>query len=595
MFFVNKIDYSNIDLSKGSGLALEFADETNLDWESKFISMGLKESKDDLKILMLTPRSFDDISEKTVFFDAKFVIAGYSVMIIFTILILGKFTVLEIRLYLTISGIVSIIMGMVVGVGISCALGYPYTTINIMLPFICLGIGIDDMFVIAQCWSNMNNDPANALLSLPQKMGLTLKHAGVSITITTVTDVFAFGIGAASKMPGLQSFCVCTAVSLGAIYLLQITWFVAWMSLDQDRIQSNRSGLVPCITLQNNNNEPVSCFSLGSGKSLLQKYVDHLLPSTLFKILVLATVCIFTTLGICGCVLIKQKFDFLLLLPKESYLRQWKDMKNDLYPDKGWVADIYTDSFNFKDLHKFENLTNSLEELRQSGDCIQGYESWWSELKKYSIEKENFSNWEQIANNEVFPTAMSNFLYSSSGAKFQENFKFSGNITCGQPVPQIKSSRFKIQYLHFSGPEEHIPAKRKIDDIIKKSGVPGGFSFVKVYATWEMDEIITEEMNRNIGLSLACITIITLVMLANFTVCFMVLIIVILTLIDIIGFLHFWNITIDIFSASGAVLSIGLCVDYAVHLGLAYIIQKGSRLEKSAGALTSIGSAIFNR
>ena len=67
-----------------------------------------------------------------------------------------------------------------------------------------------------------------------------------------------------------------------------------------------------------------------------------------------------------------------------------------------------------------------------------GYESWWSELKKYSIEKENFSNWEQIANNEVFPTAMSNFLYSSSGAKFQENFKFSGNITCGQPVPQIK-------------------------------------------------------------------------------------------------------------------------------------------------------------
>ena len=64
-------------------------------------------------------------------------------------------------------------------------------------------------------------------------------------------------------------------------------------------------------------------------------------------------------------------------------------------------------------------------------------------------------------------------------------------------------------------------------------------------------------------------------MLASFTVSFMVLITVILTLIDIIGFLHFWNITIDIFSASGAVLSIGLCVDYAVHLGLAFIIAKG--------------------
>jgi len=198
MIFVNKVDYSQVDHSQGIGSVLEFADDTNLAWETEFINEGLRESTEEMKILMLTPRSFTDITEQTVFFDAKFVIAGYSVMIIFTILILGKFTVLEIRLYLTISGIVSIIMGMVVGVGISSALGYPYTTINIMLPFICLGIGIDDMFVIAQCWSNMNNDPANALLSLPQKMGLTLKHAGVSITITTVTDVFAFGIGAAS-------------------------------------------------------------------------------------------------------------------------------------------------------------------------------------------------------------------------------------------------------------------------------------------------------------------------------------------------------------------------------------------------------------
>ena len=44
----------------------------------------------------------------------------------------------------------------------------------------------------------MRNDPLNADLSLPEKMGVTLKHAGVSITITTITDVFAFGIGAVS-------------------------------------------------------------------------------------------------------------------------------------------------------------------------------------------------------------------------------------------------------------------------------------------------------------------------------------------------------------------------------------------------------------
>ena len=58
------------------------------------------------------------------------------------------------------------------------------------------GIGIDDMFVISQCWTNMAKDPLNAGLSLPDKMGIALKHAGVSVTVTSLTDVFAFGVGA---------------------------------------------------------------------------------------------------------------------------------------------------------------------------------------------------------------------------------------------------------------------------------------------------------------------------------------------------------------------------------------------------------------
>ena len=139
MLFFNKVDYSQVDLAQGIGSVLEFADYTNLEWEAEFIEKGLSESTDKLRILMRTPRSYTDITEETAFFDAKFVITGYSVMVIFTILMLGKFNVLEIRLYLTISGIVSIIMGMVVGVGVSSLLGYPFTPVNIMLPFICLG------------------------------------------------------------------------------------------------------------------------------------------------------------------------------------------------------------------------------------------------------------------------------------------------------------------------------------------------------------------------------------------------------------------------------------------------------------------------
>ena len=33
-------------------------------------------------------------------------------------------------------------------------------------------------------------------LSLAERIGLTMEHAGVSVTVTSITDILAFGIGA---------------------------------------------------------------------------------------------------------------------------------------------------------------------------------------------------------------------------------------------------------------------------------------------------------------------------------------------------------------------------------------------------------------
>ena len=52
------------------------------------------------------------------------------------------------------------------------------------------------MFVIVQCWTNISKDPSSLGLSIPDKMGVALKHAGVSVTVTSLTDEFAFGVGA---------------------------------------------------------------------------------------------------------------------------------------------------------------------------------------------------------------------------------------------------------------------------------------------------------------------------------------------------------------------------------------------------------------
>lgn len=169
-------------------------------------------------------------------------------------------------------------------------------------------------------------------------------------------------------MPGLQSFCVCTALALGAIYLLQITWFVAWMSLDEKRIATDRNGCLPCIvhkTLQKSSDAREDCENF-----IVQKY-NKLLYSIIYKISVAIATLGFMSFGIWGCCNISEHFDFMLLLPEDSYLRQWHSVKEDLYPDRGWTAEIFTGGFNHSDLSKFENLTRSLNELENSERYIK--------------------------------------------------------------------------------------------------------------------------------------------------------------------------------------------------------------------------------
>jgi len=584
-------DGAEIVDSQGSGLELQLADEDSLEWEEQFIQIGQNSSSKTATVLPNASKSFGDVSTQAIFFDAFFMAGGYVIMFLYTILMLGNLNTLELRMFLTISGLASIGMGIAISVGLSSMLGFPYTPMHAVLPFICLGIGIDDMFVIVQCWSNINKDPSSTMKSTPEKIGLTLKHAGVSVTVTSVTDVFAFGVGAVTKMPGLQSFCVCTAIALGCIYILQVSWFVAWLVLDEKRIQAGRDGVFPCII--HKNYQASECSRKDRGEMFVKRYVK-LLSYTSYKILVISLTLIFVGCGIWGSVLIRQKFEPELLLPADSYMRQWKELHDNSYPENGWSAEVYTGPVNYTQITNFNKLTESLEDIRDLGLYVKDVDSWWTALKKYTHEKTNYTSWQELANPLIFPRVLSDFLFDASGSRYKANFRFDGQLICNQPTPNILASKFRFAYLLFDGPEEHIPARQTVEKLIKDAGIPDSFSFVKIYAAWETDEIIGYELWRNIGLAMTAIFVIVLILLANLKICLMVLLTVILTLVDIIGFLHFWDITIDIISCVNIVLAIGLCVDYSVHIGHAYLVASGGKKLKTQEALLTIGPAVFN-
>merc|ERR1719228_1457070 len=291
----------------------------------------------------------------------------------------------------------------------------------------------------------------------------------------------------------------------------------------------------------------------------------------------------------------KQKFDPVLLLPSESYLREWITVQTEYYPQDGWVADVYSGEISYKDLENIETLVADLEYLIDDGKTLRGVDSWWSKLKDYANEETNYTSWQHLANEDDFQMLLSDFLFSSYGSKYKPNFKFGdGKLTCNEKAPPIKATKFQISYFAFEGPETHIPARSTVTQVIDSAGSPYRFSHCKVYAAWETDEIIGYELWRNIGLAMICVFVVTLLLLCNIQICIMVILLVVFTLTDIVGFLHFWGITIDIISCVNIVLAIGLCVDYSVHIGHAFLIAQGSPQEKAVEAIETIGPAVFN-
>merc|ERR550532_2478680 len=154
-----------------------------------------------------------------------------------------------------------------------------------------------------------------------------------------------------------------------------------------------------------------------------------------------------------------------------------------------------------------------------------------------------------------------------------------------------------IQFTHnlMDGPAEQIPAMNRVKKILRDANFTNRvFPMCIGYASWETDEVISEELYRNILLATVCVFATTWLLLFNLTASLLVLGCVVLTLVNVGGFIHFWGLTIDTVSCTNIIISIGLCVDYSAHIAHAFMSCTGSRKERVREALADIGPAVFN-
>ena len=175
------------------------------------------ESNFNFQIVYFTDMSFAGENQRVISGDLPVLAAAFVVMLIYLSLTLGKLTCIHARPLISMGSLLATICALIIGLGIGAGIGIEFNSTVMLVPFILLGVGVDDDIIIVETLDRTplpDKDPNKQDVRLANAM----QHAGLSITLTSLSSMVAFAIGSFVDMPGITSFCAYASLSFGANY-----------------------------------------------------------------------------------------------------------------------------------------------------------------------------------------------------------------------------------------------------------------------------------------------------------------------------------------------------------------------------------------
>ena len=176
-----------------------------------------KDDSNNFEVTYFTSRSVSDEIGRVVFVDGFVYLTAILVMALYLAFTLGDFTCIGARPYLAIVTVIVMIMALITSYGIGLLLGFPINTLVFLIPYILLGVGVDDEIIIVEAVDSteyLNGDQTNGA----ERFEKALKHSGTSISLTSFCSSMAFIVGATTDVPGIRAFCVFAAIAFFANY-----------------------------------------------------------------------------------------------------------------------------------------------------------------------------------------------------------------------------------------------------------------------------------------------------------------------------------------------------------------------------------------
>ncbi|XP_023244194.1 patched domain-containing protein 3-like [Centruroides sculpturatus] len=219
--------------------------------------------------------------------------------------------------FLGVASVVSAGLAVVTSFGFMSVVGVQNTIWNITIPFLVLVTEIDDAFVLLACWRISN--PKH---KVHKRMQETLGEAGVSITLTSLTNLFSYCIGMTASFPLIRMFCYYSATSVVFTFLYQITFFAGCMALSGYKEEKQQQAFRLNIQDFENGSTEEETSTDEPSMAYFRDKLGKILCMNVMKLTVIVVYFLNLSLGIWGALTIKHGIDFTKLYSQESVITQ---------------------------------------------------------------------------------------------------------------------------------------------------------------------------------------------------------------------------------------------------------------------------------
>ncbi|XP_065843628.1 NPC intracellular cholesterol transporter 1-like [Oscarella lobularis] len=621
-------------------------------WEAAFLDYVRSYRGNLINISYSAERSVEDEINRESAPDIFIISISYFLMFIYVAFFLGRISspnrlLIDASISLALAGVIIVLAAVAASIGFFSYLSIPLNLIVLqVMPFLCLAVGVDNIFILVQ---TLKRDVAKPGETLEEQVGRILGQVAPSMLLTSISELLALGLGALTPMPAVRTFSLYAAVAIVLDFLLQITCFVALLFLDAKRQQKKRLDIACCVKVKSADDVQ------SHEKCIVYRVIENHYAPFLMNGVVRVVVMVFFTglfaISIVGMLHLHVGLNQELLFPKDSYLRNYSNVSKYLStgPPLYFVVKGGIDYRQPKEQNKICGLpgcnNNSIVQQLTHYSEIKDYStialppnSWlddylsWvnpqSQCCRVVKDSKDFCSTSNYPLNDPNCTKclMPNELltcFSPPENQFMHFLDFflkdNPNVHCVKgghaayqsavdlgPSNETANQTIEAAYLMtyhtvLNNDTDYIRALKRAREISQNlteslNGSSSVFPYSVFYVFYEQYLSLAASAAFNLGICAGAIFVLTFFLLGcSVMSAFTVTLTVAMIVVDVMGMMWAWGISFNAISVANLVMATGIAVEFCTHVVRAFALSRAKGANRRAqAALSEMGSSLFS-